>query len=189
MAAGKRAGQPERSTRYRKVQMTEVASPLTTLAMIAAEHQHAEKSIIPAGDLSLPGAQLKWYDIRAAGRVIPDGLRGEAREFLRAETGAGRLEFRGELGYAMLHLDGEGFFLLVCVWRNKDEMWQVLYGHDDSGFHPYPPKDGALRPVQNVFELDATSHERRAWSRYLLSARDEAAKQAYLADKCTGVLV
>ena len=89
----------------------------------------------------------------------------------------------------MLHLDGEGYFLLVCVWRNTNELWQVLYGRDDTGFHPYPPKDGALRPNQNIFELDATAHERRAWSRFLTSARDEAARAAYVADRCTGVLV
>ncbi|MGH3778408.1 MAG: hypothetical protein ACRDRR_22140 [Pseudonocardiaceae bacterium] len=170
-------------------QMTQSISLLDELATIPTDYQHVEKSIVPADDLSLPGAHLKWYDIYLADRVTAAEIRHEARDFLRSEVDAGRLEFRNELGYAMLHLDGEGYFLLVCVWRNINEMWQVLYGRDENGFHLYPLKDGALKPTQNVFELDATAHERRAWSRYLTSAMDEAAKQAYIADRCTGVLV
>jgi hypothetical protein len=159
------------------------------LAAILSEYQHVEKSIVLADDLGLPGAHLEWYDIYLADRITPAEIWDETRMFLRSEVDAGRLEFRNELGYAMLHLDGDCYFLLVFVWRNVNEMWQVLYGRDESGFHPYPPKDGALKPAQNIFELDATAHERRAWSRYLTSARDEAAKQTYLADRCTGVLV
>ncbi|RJQ75783.1 hypothetical protein D5S17_20505 [Pseudonocardiaceae bacterium YIM PH 21723] len=162
---------------------------ITRLAEIPAGYTHTEKSIVPADDLILPGAHLKWYDIYLAGRDTPAEVRDQAREFLKTEVDAGRLEFRDELGYAMLHLDGEGYFLLVIVWRNTNEMHQVLYGLGEDGFHPYPPKEGAFKPTQNVFELDCTSHERRAWSRYLTSARDEAAKKAYIADYCTGILV
>lgn len=168
--------------------MTQSTARLGELAAIPPEYQHTEKSIVPADDLDLPEAHLKWYDIYLADRVTPAEIRDEAREFLRSEAGSGRLEFRNEFGYAMLHLDGEGYFLIVCVWRNVSELWQVLYGRDGNGFHPYPSKGGALKPTQNVFELDATAHERRAWSRYLTSDRDEAAKHAYIADRCTGVL-
>jgi hypothetical protein len=169
--------------------MTQAISALDDLAVISAEYRHEEKRIVPADDLRLPGAHLKWYDIYLAGRETPAEIREQARSFLRSEVEDGRLEFRGELGYAMLHLDGEGYFLLVITWRNTNEMWQVLYGRDDNRFRPYPPKDGALKPTQNIYELDCTAHERRAWSRYLASDRDEAAKQAYIADRCTGILV
>ncbi|WP_438295838.1 hypothetical protein [Streptomyces sp. HUAS TT7] len=162
---------------------------IARLADIPSDYVHTEKSIVPADDLALPGAHLKWYDIYLAGRETPDEIREQARKFLSTEVEAGRLEFRDELGYAMLHLDGEGYFLLVVAWRNTNEMWQTLYGRDDNGFHPYPPKEGALKPTQNIFELDCTAHERRAWSRFLSSPRDEAAKQAYIDDKCTGILV
>ena len=93
-------------------------------------------------------------------------------------------------GLCRLHLlEGNGYFLLVVVWRDTNEMWQALYGLYDGGFSPYPPKDGPLKPTQNIFELDCTAHERRAWSRYLSSAREQSDKQAYLADLCTGILV
>jgi hypothetical protein len=170
-------------------QMTQAITDLDDLATIPEDYRHVEKRIVPADDLPLPKARLKWYDVCLAERVVPDQIRNEARDFLRAEAEAGRVEFRGEFGYALLHLDGEAYFLLVCVWRNINEMWQVLYGRDDNGFHLYRAKDGALKATQNIFELDATAHERRAWSRYLASARDADAKRAYLADLCTGVLV
>jgi hypothetical protein len=60
---------------------------------------------------------------------------------------------------------------------------------DTEAFQVYPTREGILRPTQCVLELDATSHERRAWSRYLRSSRDEAAKLAYQEDRCTGQLV
>lgn len=169
--------------------MTQSSARLGDPDTIPREYRHIEKSIVPGDDLLLPGAHLKWYDIHVCDRVPSAEMRHEAREFLCREVDAGRLELRDELGYAMLHLDGEGYFLLVCVWRNVNEMWQALYGRDEAGFHPYPPKDGALKPTQNVFELDTTAHERRAWSRYLTSDRGEADEQAYIADRCRGVVV
>jgi hypothetical protein len=169
--------------------MTQAISQLDELATIPQDYRHVAESIVAADDLRLPAAYLKWYDICLPDRIIPAQIRDEARAFVRAEADAGRVEFRNEFGFALLHLDGEGFFLLVCVWRDVKEMWQVLYGRDDNGFHRYKLKDGALQPTQNIFELDATAHERRAWSRYLASARDMAAKHAYIADRCAGVLV
>jgi hypothetical protein len=39
-----------------------------------------------------------------------------------------------------------------------------------------------------VWELGAVCHEREAWTHYLLSARDKAAKDAYLHDSYSGVV-
>lgn len=170
--------------------MTQVIPQLSSFAAVPDSYRHTEKSIVPADDLALPGAYLKWYDVYLADRPTPAQIRDEARAFLHAEAESGRLELRDELGYAMLHLDGEGYFLIVCVWRNTNEMWQVLYGRNEDGsYRLYPVRDAVPRATQNIFELDATSHERRAWSRYLSSARDEAAKRAYVEDRCTGILV
>jgi hypothetical protein len=162
---------------------------LEELAEYPADWTHRDKQIYPGPNLTLPDACLKWYDIRRADQEATPEVSEEAREFLRTEAAGGRLEFRKELGFVLLHRDGEKYFMLVCVWRDKNEMWQGLFYKDDSGFLPYPPKPGPLRPTQCVIELDATSHERRGWSRYLRSARDTAAKQAYLDDICTGQLV
>ncbi|MFF3906410.1 hypothetical protein ACFYZJ_10415 [Streptomyces sp. NPDC001848] len=169
--------------------MTQILPHLDGLADYPADWIHRAKRIFPGEPLLLPGACLKWYDIRAEGLDATPEVSAEARDFLREEAAAGRLEFRQELGFVLLHRDGGKYFMLVCVWRDKNEMWQGLYYKDDAGFLPYPPKPGFLRPTQSIEELDATAHERRGWSRYLRSARDAAAKQAYLDDLCTGELV
>ncbi|GHA26869.1 hypothetical protein GCM10010372_28360 [Streptomyces tauricus] len=162
---------------------------LSALSEYPAAWTHTPKAIFPGPPLVVPGACLKWYDIRRADDQAAPHVTDEARAFLTERAAAKELEFRGELGFVLLHLDGGKYYMLVCVWRDRDEMWQGLFYKDDEGFQPYPPKPGLLRPTQNVVELDATSHERRGWSRYLRSARDTAAKQAYLDDACTGELV
>ncbi|KOX03164.1 MULTISPECIES: hypothetical protein [Micromonospora] len=169
--------------------MTQTISHLDDLAEYPSDWKHQDKQIFPGENLAVPGGYLKWYDIRLADQEATPEVSDEARAFLRAEVEAGRLEFRKEIGFVMLHRDGAKYFMLVCVWRDKTEMWQGLYYKDQEGFLPYPPKPGFLRPTQEVVELDCTSHERRGWSRYLQSNRDAAAKQAYIDDACTGQLI
>lgn len=168
--------------------MTQTIAILDEIADIPAGWALAHKEIYPGELLHVPGATFKWYDIRLAELPATPEVSEEAREFIRAEVDAGRLEFRNELGYVLLHLDGSKFFMLVCVWRNQDSLWQGLYFKDQEGFQLYPVKPGLLRATQSVVEMDATTHERNGWSRYLQSAHDAAAKQAYLDDLCTGDL-
>ena len=77
----------------------------------------------------------------------------------------------GELGFVILHRCGESFyFLLVCTWRNENELWETVWaktGDDDVFFRPWPA-EGAHRPTFCVWELGAVCHEREAWTRYLL---------------------
>jgi len=169
--------------------MTTTLSHLDELADYPADWRHTEKRIHPGENLSVPTGYLKWYDIRAADQDATPEVSDEARDFLRGEIEAGRLELRKELGYVLLHRCGDKYFMIVCIWRNKNEMCQAIYAKIDAGFGPYQFAPGALRATQEVVELDATSHERRGWSRYLLSNRDAAAKQAYIDDVCTGQLI
>ena len=91
----------------------------------------------------------------------------------------------------ILHRCGESFyFLLVCTWRNENELWETMWaktGDDDVFFRPWPA-EGAHRPTFCVWELGAVCQEREAWTRYLCSARDEVAKQSYLRDTITGIV-
>lgn len=167
-----------------------VESPLAGLAEYPADWSHSEKRIYPGENLSLPGAYFKWYDIRSAHEDPTPRVAQEARDFLRAEVAAGNLELRNELGFVLLHRVGDQYYMIVCVWRKKNEMCEAIYWKDQAApFQPYPVPGDGLRPVQEVVELDATAHERRAWSRYLRSARDITAKQAYVQDVCTGSLI
>lgn len=151
-----------------------------------ADWAHTPHRGHPGGHLVLPGAYLKWYDIRGARQDATPAVSDEARAFLRAEEAAGRLEFRRELGYVLLHRCSENYFMQVCVWRDRNELVQAIYARTDggreAGFRPYEQEPGLQLATQDVVELDVTGHERRAWSLYLRSARDTAAKLAYLDD-------
>ncbi|MGW3634572.1 hypothetical protein ACWD7F_31230 [Streptomyces sp. NPDC005122] len=136
----------------------------------------------PGGHLVLPGAYLKWYDIRGAEQDATPAVSEAARVFLRAEEAAGRLAFRKEFGYVLLHRCGDNHFMQVCVWRDRNELVQAIYADTGGGFRPYEQEPGLQLAAQDVVELDVTGHERRAWSLYLRSARDTAAKRAYLDD-------
>jgi hypothetical protein len=143
---------------------------------------HATRRVGPGGGLALPGGYLKWYDIHHPDTAIPFNTRDQARDFLRGEAAAGRLELGGELGFALLHQAAdETYVLLACTWHD-DELWQAAYRREGDGV--FTARSGGA--VQGVAELGATCHERLAWSRYLGSARDEAAKRAYLADVFEG---
>jgi len=175
--------------------MTEVSTELDSgtlagLGNIPADYRHSEKLITPGPDLALPGAYLKWYDVRLPEVEIPAEVAAEGRQFLADEVAAGRLAIDGELGFVICHRCGESFyFLLVCTWRNQNEMWESVYAQDlavGGGFALVPQAEHL--EVICVWELGAVLHEQQAWSRYLRSARDEQAKRDYLADRHRGLV-
>jgi hypothetical protein len=49
------------------------------------------------------------------------------------------------------------------------------------------PREAAHKPVFCVWELIPVCHEQQAWRRFLASARDVRAAQAWLHDVYTGV--
>lgn len=156
---------------------------------IPADYRHRAKMVWPGPGLPLPGSYLKWYDV-----AVPEeqervtGIRADARAFLRAEVEGGRLEIAGELGFAIHHLCGGGYvFLIAGTWRNVNELWETVYlGNVDMGAPLTPVQQGPHLEVICVWELGAVLHEQQAWTRYLYSAHDEDAKQAYVADQFTG---
>jgi hypothetical protein len=161
---------------------------LPQTAGVSDDYRHVSKLITASEDLVLPDVHLKWYDVRREGVAIPEDVRSEAREFVRAETASGRLAISGELGFVVLHLCGDSFyFLIVCTWRNDNELWETAYQKDTKDADPFRlvPK-GDHMAVMCVWELGALLHERQAWTRYLYSARDDDARLAYVGDRFAG---
>ncbi|MBE1491097.1 hypothetical protein [Plantactinospora soyae] len=166
--------------------MTESTVALPDAGSVSASYRQQTKVVAPAAGLSLPGAALKWYDIHGTDQTIADGVRAEARDFLRAEAEGTGLDLRNELGFVILHRCGESFhFLLVSTWRGNNELWETVYARDGGPFQPFP-QPGTHRGTFCVWELAAVLHEQQAWIRYLRSTRDDAARQAYLADQYAG---
>jgi hypothetical protein len=159
------------------------------MSAVQAGYRHSTKAIAPAPPITLGDSVLKWYDIAPEDEHVPPDLHVLARGTLRAAAEVGALELDDELGFVILHRCGESFyFLLVCTWRNENELWETVWaknGHDELVFRPWPTV-GTHRPTFCVWELGAVWHEQQAWSRYLRTDRDDAAREAYVHDSYAG---
>ena len=158
---------------------------------IPHDYRHVAKLARPAPAVTLAGSVLKWYDVARATAPVPDEIRSLAREGLVEAARSGGLALADDVGFVILHRCGHDFyFLLVCSWRNQNEVWETVFAKDgeaDAAFRPWPA-DGSHRPTFCVWELGVVCHEQRAWTRYLRTERDAAALQAYLDDGFDGAV-
>jgi hypothetical protein len=158
------------------------------MSAVQVGYRHVTKSIEAGAPIELGGTALKWYDIAPADDHVPGPIRALARGSLRAAADSGSLDLDDDLGFVILHRCGESFyFLLVSTWRNDNELWETVWAKDSdaASFRPWQ-LDGPHRPTFCVWELGAVCHEQRAWSRFLRSARDAAARDAYVEDVYSG---
>ena len=159
--------------------------------LVRPDYRHGLKHVRPASTVALGDAVLKWYDIAPPEEPVTEDVRALARRGLADAARLGELRLGEALGFVILHRCGPGVhFLLVSTWQNDNELWETVWakdGDDDPEFHPWP-LDGSHRPTFCVWELGAVAHERLAWSHYLLSERDEAARRAYLRDAFEGLV-
>ena len=164
-------------------------SALDQVAGVTRDYRHVTKQIRPAPCLTLDGTVLKWYDIAPDDAPISDEIRDLARGSLEEASRAGALGLTAELGFVILHRCGQSFyFLLVSTWRNENELWETVWAKDgELGFGPWPI-EGTHRPTFCVWELGAVCHEQRAWSRYLRSERDLAARETYVQSTYEGAV-
>jgi hypothetical protein len=149
-------------------------------AGVAPDYRHVEKVAHSEPSLSLDGAILKWYDIAPDAEPVPLAVRAVARRCLRDAAGAGQLGSLGELGFVILHRCGDDFFfLLVCTWRNENELetvWGSARGRHS--FHAWP--SGGTHVRRSASGAGAVAHERRMSTSE--PHRDDAACRAYLGD-------
>jgi len=78
--------------------------------------------------------------------------------------------------------------LLVCRWRNNNELWETVYTKDGQADFELSASSAATRATFCVWELGVVGHERQAWTAYLRSPRDTPALAAYLANRFAGAV-
>ncbi len=146
------------------------------------------KLVTSGTDLSVPGAYLKWYEIRPPEVEISQAQVAESRAFLGAEVE--RLKLEDELGFVLLHRAGPFLLLLLSTWRNTNELWLSQYVKEVTRAGGYQPLqfEGSHRGTYCVWELGVLWHERNAWVRFLSSKRDEQAKLVYVNDRFSGMV-
>jgi hypothetical protein len=148
------------------------------------KYRHARKRYQSGEPIELTGSLLKWYELHPADAPVPREISLLARQFL-VSSGT---EAPG-LGFVILHRCGSDFyFLIVCSWRNSNEIWEtVFYKNGDAmdQFAPFP-RGGAHLPTFCVWELAPVLREKAAWERFLNSVRDEAAALEWLSERGEG---
>lgn len=155
-------------------------SPFPNDSGIDPNYRHASKRVIPGRVLATPGATFKWYAVEAPDLPVPEAITDLARVYLTNNA----LEARG-LGFVILHRCGKEFyFLLVNTWRGNNEVWETVFYKDGDGMTDFSlfPREGTHKPTFCVWELAAVWHEKQAWERFLMSARDGSAAQVWLRD-------
>lgn len=164
-------------------------SVLDRTGHVRPDYKHSSKLIRPGPSLALGDSVLKWYDIAPAEAPVPREILELARGDLRDASKSEALELSGDIGFVILHRCGRSFyFLILATWRNDNELWQTVWakdGDEELGFRPWVV-GGTHRPTFCVWDLGAVWHEQQAWSRYLRSRRDEAARRAYLRSSYEG---
>ncbi len=165
------------------------SSSLRTFEQVAPAYQHRQKFVKPGDALMTSHIYLKWYDIYPEELPIPFELVHDARSFLLSEMEAGNLQLKNELGFAIHHRCSNQYILYICTWRNENEVWETLYHKDLTGDGQFRVLErSSTTPTFCVWVLGAVWHEQQAWTRYLYSERDDAAKYAYAQDQMTGLV-
>lgn len=150
---------------------------------IDSGYQHLPKYVTSGELLETPGAILKWYGLYPQDKPISDELTELARTWLTTTS----MEACG-LGFVILHRCGNDFyFLIVCTWRNSNELWETVFYKDAAmtNFAPFA-RNGDHKPTLCVWELVPVWHEQQSWVRFLNSSRNEAAIQLWLEDIFVG---
>lgn len=163
---------------------------LSSLGNVPPDYVHHDRWVQPGELLAIPGALLKWYNIGRSGVPISDEMVTAARNFLIAEVETGKLNLGYGLGFVFLHDCAGITFLSLGVWHNHNELWRIAYERvpgDPLDGYRVGAYDEPIKPMLCVWELTPVWHERNAWSRFLFSARDTTAKQAYLDDTLSGI--
>ncbi len=164
--------------------MNNIANLLKTDSGVAGDYRHIAKRVTSGETLRTTGSVLKWYDVSPEDQPVPDEIAHMARTYLAN----GSLEARG-FGFVILHRCGNDFyFLLVSTWRGNNELWETVFYKDGErmpGFSLFP-REGMHKPTFCVWEMAAVWHEQEAWTRFLQTARDGQAAEAWLHDCYAG---
>jgi hypothetical protein len=152
------------------LQVTHLRSILASDPGVDSNYRHRPKRVAPGAPVEIKGALLKWYAINYDEDPVPSELTQLARTYLeRTPLGA-----RG-MGFVLLHRCGKDFyFLIVCTWRDNNEIWQTVFYKDGDKMADFAlfPREQPHKGTFCVWELVPTWHEQGAWLRFLNSPRD-----------------
>ncbi len=163
---------------------------LARLGTIPADYVHRDRESTSGAPIEVANGILKWHSVHVASVPIPEEETEAAREYVRKLDLAGQLDPDQGLGFVVHHKSTAHAFLQISFWQGNNELWlAVAYRLLSDPIEQWTknPVFEKSTPFACVWELSPIWHERNAWSNYLKSDRDHAAKQTWLADAYDGV--
>lgn len=133
----------------------------------------------PKGIFTVGKTNFKWYDLADdPAEISPQDIHN-AR--LCVEYAEEDFQNTDDLGFIIMHRCGKNYLLLVCTWRNENELWESVY-YDGSGNFEIWDRSKTHLPTYCVWEMGIVYHESQSWKKYLGSGRVEKDKEKYLND-------
>jgi hypothetical protein len=161
-----------------------MSTPAETLFHhVEPSYRHYSKRVAPAPALVRPDIHLKWYTLAVPERMHSAAEVTDAQAFIASEIGINRLELRNEIGFVVQHRVATADVFYVCSWNGNNELWETHYYRPLSTGQFEVGRHGTKFPTFCVWVLSIVHHEMQAWSRYLKSARDAAARSSYARDQ------
>ncbi|MEY8759720.1 hypothetical protein [Chryseobacterium tongliaoense] len=140
---------------------------------------YPSKFAVPRDVFTVGKTTFKWYNLAKDPENISSGDISNARACI--ENSAENFQDKEDSGFVILHRCNENYLLLVCTWRNENELWESVY-YDGSGKFEIWDRKGIHIPTYCVWEMGIVYHESRAWKKFLGTERQEDSKQQYLKD-------
>jgi hypothetical protein len=130
------------------------------------------KGIFPVGK-----TKFKWYDLASDPAEISQQDIDNAQKCIgNAEENFKNMD---DLGFVIMHRCGKNYLLLVCTWRNENELWESVY-YDGSGKFEIWDRNKTHLPTYCVWEMGIVYYESQSWKKYLGTGRKDKDKETYL---------
>jgi len=150
---------------------------------VSPDYVHYRKHARAVAPAVADGVYLKWYSLAVDDRAHTDAEIADAQSFMLREIAIGDLALMNEVGFVVQHRIATMDVFYVCSWNGNNELWETHYFRPLDGDAYEVGRHGSKFPTFCVWVLAIVHHETGAWSRYLSSERDGAARAAYCADQ------
>lgn len=131
----------------------------------------------PKGIFHVGKTKFKWYDLASDPAEISQHDIDNAQKCIgNAEENFKNMD---DLGFVIMHRCGKNYLLLVCTWRNENELWESVY-YDGSGQFEIWDRNKTYLPTYCVWEMGIVYHESQSWKKYLGTGREDKDKETYL---------
>lgn len=176
---GAREGTPERSTNHG---LSEFKLDLGDVGRIPTSYHFQDRLLTARDPLILPGAFLKWYELRQADESIPECLINEAQALVTEEISNGRIAVDFGVGFVVLQYATPLTSVIVGSWHENQEFRETHYIRDLATGTPFEHTDTSGDTPVAVWDLAPLWQERQSWTRYLFAGRHTDSPPSYLSE-------